>query len=338
MMMHVPKINSNKKDHTSNHHSSRLSSLVAMVWQRIQSPYYVLLQTGGNCRKLLLLTTWKGVVVSLVLCCIASIVAYKCYDFSKRIIRQYDWSTEVYSYWGTHTQIMYLPLPTLSAPDDLLLLFLSRSGDYLPIHLDGWTNGPSCFVTENGQEKCHTIQDCTKWNGVYCETFGEDPSLNGLDLGTLVFYRTVTPDETSSKHYTIKLKCEIPHQCEPTWAIMIALRGYINNDNPIGDSATESNDKVNQSRFPSVHGTAGDMLLLHMAFDDGRKSGVEETDFLAPDGMERINQIYGDDETGILYSQVLESSGETGPRITNGPGDDAWKDILISLIVKRRRV
>lgn len=307
------------------------------MWQRNKK--YV---RGGGI-KCWRLTTWAAVVASAICFSVLNklirddnsrriIHNFLHDDHSRRSIRRYDYSTEVYSYWGTNTQTMEIPRPKQSAPDDLLLLFLSRSGDYLPMHLDdGWKNGPACFVTENGQEKCHTIRDCTKWNGVYCEAFG-DPSLDGLDLATLVFYRTVTRGETSE--YTMKLKCEIPGKCEPTWAILIALRGF-NTDDPIGDFATESNDGIDQSRFPSVHGTAGDMLFLHMAFDDGMKTGVEESDFLAPDGMKRINQVYGDDEAGILYSKVLESSGETGPMITNGPGDDAWKDIMISLIVKK---
>lgn len=236
--------------------------------------------------------------------------------------------------------------PVTSAPDDLLLLFLSRTDDLLPLRLDGWETGPVCLKSFNEQEKCHRVKDCKKWDGDYCLEFGgvkggskskEDEEDNdGLDLATAVFYRTVQPNGDEPLFYTFTLPCADENECFPAWAILTALRGA-HNDDPIYDSATESFDEVSESVFPSVCGDAGDMLLLHMAFDDGFTSGTSLFNFLPPPGTSWLGQVIGVDEAGFLFGEVLESSGETGSRSTTGLGEDASKDAMISLIVRKRK-
>ncbi len=203
---------------------------------------------------------------------------------------------------------------------DLLMLFLSRTDDLLPIRLDGWTAGASCFKTTNGQNECHVISDCTSRDGDYCRRFDGDK--RGRDLATVVFYRTVGSND--SRTYSIDMRGS-----NPGWGILTTLRGATNND-PIRDVATESDDGNSDSLFPSVYGRDGDMLLLSMAFDDT----TDRDDFRAPSGMEMFKWIAGSDEAGYVYGERLRSNGETGSRKTHGPGGPNAKDALISITVR----
>ncbi|NVJ62108.1 MAG: DUF5011 domain-containing protein [Gammaproteobacteria bacterium] len=213
-----------------------------------------------------------------------------------------------------------IDVPSAANENDLLLLFLSRTDDLLPIQLNGWTAGASCFKTDNGQSECHEIPDCLQQDGNYCLQFEGG---NGRDLATVVFYKTFQANDPTSFDFTLR-------GSKPSWAILSAIRGADNND-PIGDVATESNDGSPDSKFPSVIGNAGDLLLLSMAFDDT----TNENDFLAPDGMETYQWIAGSDEAGYVYGQTLLQTGETGVKTTGGPGGPNAKDALISLIVKQ---
>ena len=238
------------------------------------------------------------------------------------------------SVWNAKGRNMTISRPSQSAPGDMLFLFLSRTDDYLPLHLEGWTTASACLKTENRQDNCHLVEDCTNWHGDYCLEFG-DPSQRGLDLSTAVFYRTVESDE--QLQYTLNLWCGPSNKCNAAWAILTALRGA-DNQNPIGDSATRSKDKLRRSRFPSVSdGEPGDKLLLSMALDDGRETGVRESFFRAPDGATRLSYVIGTDEAGFLFAEDIQTTGATGQRTTNGPGVEyKAKDALISLLVKKQ--
>jgi cytochrome c peroxidase len=212
-----------------------------------------------------------------------------------------------------------ISVPSNAATGDLLLLFLSRTDDLLPVNLDGWTAGASCFKTNNGQSDCHEIRHCSNRDGDYCLDFNGG---NGQDLATVVFYKTLSANE--NRNYSFNLRGN-----HPTWAILSAVRGANNND-PIRNVATESNDNNADSLFPSVSGNTGDLLLLSMAFDDTTK----QADFGAPSGMEMHKWIAGNDEAGYVYGQKLTSTGQTGSKKTSGPGGPRAKDALISMTIR----
>merc|ERR1719410_474749 len=73
-------------------------------------------------------------------------------------------------------------IPKDAEVGDLLLLFMSRSNDYLPMKLEGWKYAASCFKTYDSQEKCWTKEDCERMlNEIYCQTFSNG---SGKDLAT----------------------------------------------------------------------------------------------------------------------------------------------------------
>ncbi|WP_144391590.1 immunoglobulin-like domain-containing protein [Pleionea sediminis] len=212
-----------------------------------------------------------------------------------------------------------IDVPAYAEAGDLLLLFLSRDNDVLPIQLDGWTAGASCFKSYNEQYQCHAIPDCIDVRGNYCARFDHG---HGRDLSTVVFYRTLAVGD--DRRYRFDL-----HGKRTGMAIMSALRGA-KNDDPIGDVASESNDHSHDSRFPSVNGNAGDMLMLSMVFDDS----THRNDFRAPDGMERFRWLSGRDEAGYVFGKTLTETGATGELKTRGRGGSRSKDALISLVIK----
>ena len=234
---------------------------------------------------------------------------------------------------------MQITRPVQSQPGDLLVLFLSRTDDYLPLQLEGFTSGPACFKTNDWQDTCHAAADCTDWDGDYCLEFDGNPCSDGADLATAVFYRTVQQAEAEDEepqHYTFDLQCW--GECKPAWAILIALRGA-NNQFPIVDSATISFDDERGSKFPSVsNASPGDMLLLSMTFDDGLESGIDVSTFRPPEGTERLSYVVGEDEASFLFAQELSLSGATGQKYTTGPGIEyVQKDAMISLIIRKMR-
>ncbi|MFE8070300.1 Ig-like domain-containing protein [Marinobacteraceae bacterium S3BR75-40.1] len=212
-----------------------------------------------------------------------------------------------------------LDVPGSARDGDLLMLFVSRTDDLLPIHLDGWTAGASCFKSTNGQDDCFEIPQCIEPDGDYCLRFDGG---RGRDLATVVFYREVRSGDP--RRYALNLRGD-----KAGWAILTALRGA-DTRNPIRDVATESDDHNSDSLFPSVDGRAGDMLLLSMAFDDT----TDRDDFRAPDDTEMFQWIAGVDEAGYVYGQVLDEDGATGSKKTHGPGGPNAKDALIALTVR----
>ena len=66
--------------------------------------------------------------------------------------------------------------PPDSEKDDLLLLFLSRTDDALPMQLYGWVPVASCLKKHNNVKSCMTIEECDLvWKTYYC--------YGGHDLG-----------------------------------------------------------------------------------------------------------------------------------------------------------
>ena len=212
-----------------------------------------------------------------------------------------------------------LNVPSGTREGDLLMAFVSRTDDLLPIKWSGWTAGASCYKSTNGQSSCHEIRHCSRPDGDYCLEFNGG---NGRDLATVVFYKTATANEPSSHRFNLRNN-------HAGWGILTTLRGA-DTTNPIRSVATESNDNDADSKFPSVNGMAGDLLLLSMAFDDTTK----QDDFRAPNGMEMFKWIAGADEAGYVYGQKLTRDGATGIKETIGDGGSNAKDALISLTVR----
>ena len=211
--------------------------------------------------------------------------------------------------------------PIQSEKDDLLFLFLSRTDEALPVQLNGWKPVASCLKKHNNVKSCTTIDKCGlfMWKG-YC--------YGGPDLGTVVFFRKVVDDEPSYYHMNITA-----FYGRPAWAILTAVKNAdITSENPIRSVATSSCDLSSKSIFPSVYGKTDDVLLLSMVFDD--HASIQE--FGAPIGTKMESYVSGHDEAGFLYSRKLTSEGETGVRVTVGPGSEYCKDALISLVVRRR--
>ena len=219
---------------------------------------------------------------------------------------------------------MVWDIPETAMEGDLLLLFLSRTDDALPLELDGWKYAASCFKTHNNQKQCFTKSDCEERKDEYCKWF---PQGKGRDLATIVFFKTL---EKEGSVLPKVFKYDIVGGTHPGWGFLLAVTGVDNSD-PIRGSSGTSNDEDAASVFPSTDGMKGDLLLLSMAFDDTTK----KRDFRPPMGTRFVNFVKGNDEAGYLYFERLFSNGPTGELVTRGVGGPASKDALISLVLKR---
>jgi len=226
-----------------------------------------------------------------------------------------------------------LPIPPHVKEGDLLLLFLSRTDNVLPLELpNGWTTGPSCFKEDNKGNhlrQCWTAQDClestTTFGGVkYCTRFPHNDT--GKDLATVVFYKPYSRDGVFRKN---RINWNIPGYT-PAWATLAAISGA-NMTHPIRSWGGTSCDKKATSVFPRVFGEPGDVLLLSMANDDA----ADRIAFQAPMGTEIVQEQHGSDEAGFLYAQRLTTSGVTTSYSTQGNGTQWWcKDLLLSVVIQ----
>ncbi|MEM9454541.1 MAG: hypothetical protein AAGF11_10205 [Myxococcota bacterium] len=231
-------------------------------------------------------------------------------------------TTETYDSNG---QDLSIDRPSGSQSGDLLLLFMHRTDDELPLELDGWTRGASCFKQDNGYD-CYTADDCVEYRngGEFCARFGEKRH-RGRDLAQAVFYREVSSGEPSEYEFDLNRDSS----GHPGWAILTALRGARTND-PIRDWSHEGCDDNSDSKFPSVFGQAGDMVLLSQSFDDA----ISKSKFNPPDDTEDLGYVSQSDEAGFLFGGILSSTGDTGSMKTHGAGGPSCKDALVSLTVK----
>jgi len=228
-------------------------------------------------------------------------------------------TTTSYSFDG----VLSIQSPSTN-PEDLLVLFLSRTDGLLPLELWGWKRAPGteCYKSYNKQDRCWVAEDCEKRMGQFCTEF---PDGNGQDLATAIFFKRadrMTP-------YTFFMLGSTP-----SWAVLTAISGLdVSNvgNGTVRDVATRSCDLRRHSSFPSVDGKEGDILLLSMAYDDG----VDEDLFRAPPGTRMLGHTEGDDETGILYGMQLTEDGATGTMNTEGDGSHECKDALIALTLAR---
>ena len=106
---------------------------------------------------------------------------------------------------------------------------------------------------------------------------------------------------------------------------MTTLRGA-ETASPVRDWIGVGFDKVDGSKFPSVDGRAGDMLLMSQSFDDFKAS----KNFGAPKGTSLLGYVGKVDETGFLFGKLLTQDGPTGTQLTIGAGGNGAKDALVS--------
>jgi len=234
-------------------------------------------------------------------------------------------TTKVYDSNGQGLQIAR---PSGSQAGDLLVLFLHRTDDVLPLQLSGWKRVAECLKEDNNYQ-CATASQCTSWyNTNFCRSFG---GLRGEDLAQAVFVRTVGAGEPSS--YTLNMNMD--SSGEPGWAILTAIRGA-NNTDPVRAWAGKGCDHDGDSLFPSVSGNAGDLLLLSQSNDQP----VPASRFLPPSGTTSYGYVTGNDETAFLFAQKVTSTGQTGVKRTQGPGETqqgAWcKDLTMSVTIRPR--
>ena len=191
---------------------------------------------------------------------------------------------------------------------DLLVLFLHRTdGPVKKDSFDGWT-----FLA-----KCEKHPTSFGKNSTNCDHDGKN-----TDLGQTALYRVATSN--GEKSFDIDMSGS-----KPTWAILTTLRNANVND-PMRDAETRGYDKTSKSRFPSVDGKKGDMLLMSQSFDDK----TSESRFQAPHEATQFGYVYGSDETGFLYGKVLTKDGRTGDQTTKGSGDSSSKDAMLSITIK----
>ena len=232
-----------------------------------------------------------------------------------------DWNHGCTSSYDKDGKIAW-DIPRLATKGDLLLLFISRTGNTLPLKINGWKYAASCFKSRDDQKQCWTRMDCKKEINGYCAEF---PKGRGKDLATIVFFKEWSEYDPGTFQY------DLPVNQYAGWGFLLVVNGAADYSTPIRDTNTSSKDDSVYSIFPSVYGKEGDLLLLSMAFDDR----AEETDFRPPNGTDLINFVNGRDEAGFLYSKELTANNATGELATKGPGGPENKDALISLVLKR---
>ncbi|KAL3924114.1 MAG: hypothetical protein SGILL_001245 [Bacillariaceae sp.] len=204
----------------------------------------------------------------------------------------------------------------------------------MPVELvGGWTTAAICLKHDNAWQKCITADNCAEHydhrTGVYCSRYEQQHNgnfhkeLSGHDLGTAVFYKTVTDLDAQGKAYKWDLRGS-----RAGWAVMVGIRDA-DPSSPIRGWAGITCDKEPQSRFPSVSAKAGDLLLLHQGFDD--RTTLEK--FGPPDNTETVAWEAGDDETALLFEYKVTKDGETGEFVTTNEGGPTCKDVQVSVAI-----
>ena len=208
-----------------------------------------------------------------------------------------DWNHGCSKTYDKNGKIV-LDVPGEAKNGDLLLLFLSRTDDFLPLRIKGWKYAASCFKSGNEQKECWTRKDCLEKKEKHCIEF---PRGNGRDLATIIFYKAWSEKDPSSFEFYL------PGGTHPGWGFLLAVNG-VDDSSPVRDINTSSRDDSKLSVFPTVQGDEGDLLLLSMAFDDT----AEASDFRPPNDMELVCFVNGKDEAGFLYSNEILSNEATG--------------------------
>lgn len=223
-------------------------------------------------------------------------------------------------------------VPNGTAAGDLLVLFLHRTDDtnfwdgpsQLSQRLSPWRSGgwqgpvATCaFDNSAGDFNCAGKEN---------------------DLNQVLYWKKATTDDlrVDGTQYE-RLTIDFPGT-KPAWAIMATIRNGGSSSNPVrawkGQTAC---DNIEGTKFPSVFGNAGDMLLLSQSFDDGANSGITSSSFTANSGFTRRAQVIDNDEAGHLYSRLLTVTGNTTSYATNGGSGppSKCKDIAVSIVIRK---
>lgn len=225
-------------------------------------------------------------------------------------------------------------VPSGTAAGDLLLLFLHRTdegnfwdgpgqlrGRLSPWRSGGW-QGPVATCAIDNDPK---VQDF-------------DCQGRQADLNQVLYWKKATADDLrkDGSQYE-KLVVNFPGS-HPAWAIMATIRNAETGSNPVRAWKGQTKcDKIRGTRFPSVSGKSGDLLLLSQSYDDGRGAGVSSGSFPAKSGFTRRAQVIDNDEAGHLYSRLLTATGSTAEYETDaGSGSlHACKDLAVSIVIKK---
>lgn len=228
--------------------------------------------------------------------------------------------------WDENGENISIGVPSGTKAKDLMLLVLHRTDDFLPLKVNGWTKAAECYKTDNGFN-CAYESTCKSWvsgQNAFCQEFNTGA---GRDLAQAIYYKEAAANEPGSYNFNLNYD----GSGHPGWIFLTTFRGAATS-NPIRAWAGVGNDGSPYSKFPSVNGQAGDMLVLSQSFDDF----VPQSAFTAPVGMEDWGYVGKSDETGFLFGAVLTASGPTGVRTSRGPGASDAKDGLISLTIMPR--
>ncbi len=230
-----------------------------------------------------------------------------------------------------------ISIPSGTASGNLLLLILHRTDD-----VNFW-GGPSQLADRM------TPDDVDDWNGpvTKCsfDNSAKDFDCAGSDkndLNQVVYWKKATAADVGGKVTTINFPGS-----HAAWAIMARIPNGHSSSNPVRAWAGQTAcDKIRGTRFPSVNGNSGDLLLLSSSFDDGdinpntKVSGfITSSNFTAPSGFARNAFVIDKDEAGYLYSKPLAATGGTGTPASVGPESDGdvspCKDIAVSMVIRK---
>ncbi|MEO5726433.1 MAG: hypothetical protein ABI134_07535 [Byssovorax sp.] len=223
-----------------------------------------------------------------------------------------------------------ISIPSGTASGNLLLLILHRTDD-----LNFW-GGPTQLADRM------TPDDVDDWNGPVAKCSFDNSAgdfdcagTDKNDLNQVVYWKKATAADVGGKVTTI----DFPGS-HPAWAIMARIPNGGSNSNPVRAWLGQTScDNIRGTRFPSVNGNSGDLLLLSSSFDDGASSSVTSSNFTAPSGFARNAVVIDNDEAGYLYSRALTATGGTGTPASVGPESAtnvaACKDIAVSMVIRK---
>jgi len=225
-----------------------------------------------------------------------------------------------------------ISIPSGTASGNLLLLILHRTDD-----VNFW-DGPSQLAGRM------TPDDVDDWNGPVAKcsfdnTAGDFDCAGGNqnDLNQVVYWKKATAADVGGKVTTINFPGSAP-----AWAIMARIPNGGSSSNPVRAWVGQTScDKIRGTRFPSVNGNSGDLLLLSSSFDDGAgvPGYITSSNFTAPSGFTRSAFVIDKDEAGYLYSKPLTATGATGTPASVGPESDSsvstCKDIAVSIVIRK---
>jgi hypothetical protein len=224
-------------------------------------------------------------------------------------------------------------VPNGTVAGDLLLLFLHRTDDtnfwdgptQLKGRMSAWRSG--------GWQG--PVATCAVDNGPRGDF---DCKGKEADLNQVLYWKKATADDLrkDGSQYE-KLTVNFPGS-HPAWIIMATIRNAETSSNPVRAWTGQTTcDKILGTRFPSVSGKSGDLLLLSQSYDDGKNTGVDSGSFPAKSGFTRRAQILDNDEAGHLYSRLLTATGATAQYETDaGTGSlHPCKDLAVSIVIKK---